>query len=104
MHIAQCIALFAHMYSGAGILEQSIGARNLVGIVLSYRPARLHGLAELIPWNRFLGSFAAFTLGGGGGGGVVTGQDPQLWPKAKVNIGHMLQNSSVVSFICELES
>ncbi len=23
---------------------------------LSYRPARLHALAELIPWNRFLGS------------------------------------------------
>ncbi len=21
-----------------------------------YRPARLHGLAEFIPWNRFLGS------------------------------------------------
>jgi hypothetical protein len=32
------------------------GARNRVGIGLSYRPARLHRLAELIPWNRFLGS------------------------------------------------
>jgi hypothetical protein len=33
-----------------------MGARNRVGIGLSYRPARLHRLAELIPWNRFLGS------------------------------------------------
>jgi hypothetical protein len=32
------------------------GYRNRVGIGLSYRPARLHRLAELIPWNRFLGS------------------------------------------------
>ena len=32
------------------------GTRNRVEIVLSYRPARLHSLAELIPWNRFLGS------------------------------------------------
>ena len=27
-----------------------------LGIGLSYRPARLHRLAEFIPWNRFLGS------------------------------------------------
>jgi hypothetical protein len=40
----------------AGILKQSMGARNRVGIVLSYRPARLHRLAEFIPWNRFLDS------------------------------------------------
>jgi hypothetical protein len=33
-----------------------MGARNRGGIGLSYRPARLHRLAELIPWNRFLGS------------------------------------------------
>jgi hypothetical protein len=31
-----------------------MGARNRVGIGLSYRPARLHRLAEFIPWNRFL--------------------------------------------------
>jgi hypothetical protein len=31
-----------------------MGARNRVGIGLSYRFARL--LAEFIPWNRFLGS------------------------------------------------
>jgi hypothetical protein len=40
----------------AGILEHSMEARNRVGIGLSYRPARLHRLAESIPWNRFLGS------------------------------------------------
>jgi hypothetical protein len=30
-------------------LEQSMGARNRVGIGLSTRPARLHRLAESIP-------------------------------------------------------
>jgi hypothetical protein len=33
----------------AGISKQSMGARNRVGIGLSYRPAKLHRLAELIP-------------------------------------------------------
>jgi hypothetical protein len=42
--------------SFAGIFRQSMGARNRVGIGLSYRPARPHKLAEWIPWNRFLGS------------------------------------------------
>jgi hypothetical protein len=32
----------------AGVLEQSMGARNRVGLGLSYRPARLHSL-ESIP-------------------------------------------------------
>jgi hypothetical protein len=32
------------------------GYRHRVGIGLSYRAARLHRLAEFIPWNRFLGS------------------------------------------------
>ncbi len=41
--------------SGAGIFKQSMAARNRVGIGLSYWPAKLHRLAELIPWNR-LGS------------------------------------------------
>jgi hypothetical protein len=40
----------------AGIFKESMGARHRGGIGLSYRPARLHRLAELIPWNRFLGS------------------------------------------------
>jgi hypothetical protein len=35
--------------SCAGILEQSMGARNRVGIRLLYRPAKLHRLAESIP-------------------------------------------------------
>jgi hypothetical protein len=38
------------------LFKQSYGAKNLVGIGLAYRPARLHRLEELIPWNRFLGS------------------------------------------------
>jgi hypothetical protein len=46
-----------------GILEQSMGARNRVGIGLSYRPARLHRLAEFIPWNRFLGSKIVYKNG-----------------------------------------
>ncbi len=40
----------------AGIFKQYVGDRNRVGIGLSYWLARLHRLAELIPWNRFLGS------------------------------------------------
>ncbi len=34
----------------------NLWARNRVGIGLSYRPTRLHRLAEFIPWNRFLDS------------------------------------------------
>ncbi len=44
----------------AGIFKQSRRARNQVGIGLSYRPARLHRLAELISWNRFLGSINVY--------------------------------------------
>ncbi len=44
----------------AGILKQSMGARNRVGIGLSYRPAGLRRLAECIPWNRFLGSINVY--------------------------------------------
>jgi hypothetical protein len=36
--------------------KHSMGARNRGGIGLSFRPARLHRLAEFMPWNRFLGS------------------------------------------------
>ncbi len=36
-----------------GNLEQSMGARNRVGIELSYWPAMLHRQAESIPWNWF---------------------------------------------------
>jgi hypothetical protein len=41
--------------SRAGIFKKSMGARHRVGIGLLYRPARLHRLAEFIPWNRFRG-------------------------------------------------
>jgi hypothetical protein len=36
--------------------KHSMGAKKRVGIGLSYRPTMLHRLAELLPWNRFLGS------------------------------------------------
>jgi hypothetical protein len=41
--------------SRAGIFKKSMGARNRGGIGLSYRPVRLHRLAEFIPWNQFRG-------------------------------------------------
>jgi hypothetical protein len=40
----------------AGILKQFMGARNRVGMGLSYGPAKQQSLAELVPSNRFLGS------------------------------------------------
>ncbi len=48
----------AHLFGStcAGIFEQSMGARNRLGKGLSYRPARLCSRAELVPWNRFMGS------------------------------------------------
>jgi hypothetical protein len=45
----------SHSSCSAGIFKQFVGARNRVGIGLSYRPARLYSLAELVPCNRFLG-------------------------------------------------
>jgi hypothetical protein len=49
--------------NSAGILKQS---RNRVRIGLSYRPARLHSLSELIPWNRFLGFWKVKKISGSG--------------------------------------
>jgi hypothetical protein len=43
-----------------------MGARNWLGIGLSYRPARLHSLAELVPWNRFMGFLKLKNSGSGG--------------------------------------
>jgi len=40
--------------------KQYKGARNRAGIGLSYRPARLHSLAEVVPWNRLLGPLAQY--------------------------------------------
>jgi hypothetical protein len=39
-----------------------MGARNRGGIGLSYRPARLHRLAKLIPWNGFLSSCNVYNV------------------------------------------
>ncbi len=39
----------------AGIFKKSMGARHRRGIGFSYRPARLHRLAEFIPWHQFRG-------------------------------------------------
>jgi hypothetical protein len=50
------LLFFYHLDLRAGIFKQYMGARHRVGIGLSYRPARLHRLAEFIPWNRFMGS------------------------------------------------
>jgi hypothetical protein len=49
----------------AGILEQSMGARNRVGIGLPYRPARLHRLAELTSWSQCLDSLKIKNTGTG---------------------------------------
>ncbi len=40
-----------------------MGARNRAGIGLSYRPTRLHRLAEFIPWSQFLGSINVYKYG-----------------------------------------
>jgi hypothetical protein len=46
----------------AGVFKPSMGARNRVGIGLSYRPARLHSLAELCQiWSGNFSSIGAHT-------------------------------------------
>ncbi len=47
----------------ARIFKQSLGARNRAGIGLSYRPARLHRLAEFILWNQFLSYLNVYKYG-----------------------------------------
>ncbi len=55
--VSQVEILFTHICRLCwNFFKQSIGARNRAGIGLSDRPARLHSLAELVPWKRFLGS------------------------------------------------
>ncbi len=49
--------------SSAGIFKKSMGARNRVEIGLSYQHSRLHSLADLVPWNRFLGSINVYNFG-----------------------------------------
>ncbi len=49
-HFTRDMLVIVHItHCCAGILEQSIGARNRVRIRLSYRSARLHRLVESIP-------------------------------------------------------
>jgi hypothetical protein len=53
------------MAYSAGILEQSMGARNQVGMGLSYRLVRQHRLAESIPGllkNLKLGPYILYVL------------------------------------------
>jgi hypothetical protein len=52
-----------HKVDRVGIFKQSVGDRNRVGIGLSYRSAKLHRLAELIPGNQFLGSLKISKFG-----------------------------------------
>jgi hypothetical protein len=63
MFTVTVLAEIWHRTYSAGIFKQSMGARNRVGIGLSYWPARLHSLAELVPWNRFLGSLKMWKCG-----------------------------------------
>ncbi len=50
MELSGCTASVKYPeYTCARILEQSMGARNHVGIGLSYRPDRLHWMGEAIP-------------------------------------------------------
>ncbi len=51
VHCIRCVLFVRTPFTAysVGILEQSMGTRNLVGIGLSYLPARLHMLAKSIP-------------------------------------------------------
>jgi hypothetical protein len=62
-----------------GNFKQSMGARNRVGMGLSYRPARLHILADLIPWNRFLGSLKVSKFHGQDARHTVVWQRMENW-------------------------
>jgi hypothetical protein len=46
----------SYIFSSSGIFKHSMGAWNRVRIGLLYRTARVQRLAELLPWNRFVGS------------------------------------------------
>jgi hypothetical protein len=83
-------------------LNNLLGARNRVGIGLSYRPARLHKLAEFIPCNRFLGSLKVYKFGlscwctaGWWGGGTCSCLLCTFLPKSYKEVAH----ASTVTFI-----
>ncbi len=61
-HVESC-GVRSSWESWAGIFKESLGARNRGGIELSYRSARLHRLAEFIPWDRFLGFINVWKYG-----------------------------------------
>jgi hypothetical protein len=56
----------------AGIFKRSMWARNRVIIELSYRPAWLFRLDQLIPQNRFLGYIKVLKFGLWRAGGRIT--------------------------------
>ncbi len=64
------VTLTDNLFPRPGIFKQSMGARNRRGIGLSYRPARLYGLAKFIPWSRFPGPWARIKK---------RAQSPQSW-------------------------
>jgi hypothetical protein len=53
---AGAVLLLRYTSTVLEFLNNHWGARNRIGIGLSYRPASLHSLAKLVPLNRFLGS------------------------------------------------
>ncbi len=67
------------LFTSVGIFKQSMGARNRVGTGLSYRPARLHSLAEFgslksilgLPKSLKLRPLCLYPLKEAGGGGVI---------------------------------
>ncbi len=59
----QVLVCRAEDLTRAGIFNQSMGARNRVGMGLSYQPARLHSEAELVPWNRSILASSFVTVG-----------------------------------------
>jgi hypothetical protein len=48
--------VLSYRAASAVTFKQSMEARNRVGIGCSYRPARLQSLAELVPLDQFSGS------------------------------------------------
>jgi hypothetical protein len=61
----------------AGIFKQSMRVMNRVGIGLSHRPASLHSLGELTPWNRFLDSLNFKNSDSGMDEGTIKTQKPK---------------------------
>ncbi len=53
--------VFVNFLKSPGIDSQPVGPVRQP--YLTYRPARLHRLAESVPWNRFLGSLIVYKFG-----------------------------------------